>query len=88
MITSNNINTDFDKAVMNNSLRLLKNYLKIVLDNKESKKIFQFLCLNFTYMFIQLIYGAYTNSLGLISDGNLRVFIFLYVLIAIFNQCF
>ena len=34
-----------------------------------SKKLLLFLLINFTYMFVQLIYGYLTNSLGLISDA-------------------
>lgn len=49
--------------------RLLKAYLKTILSNPESRKIFYFLCLNMCYMMIQMLYGVWTNSLGLISDG-------------------
>eukprot|EP00835_Amoeboradix_gromovi_P004030 NODE_293_length_11597_cov_0.181771.p1 type:complete len:465 gc:universal NODE_293_length_11597_cov_0.181771:3691-2297(-) len=35
----------------------------------SSKKLLLFLVINFAYMFIQLIYGYLTNSLGLISDA-------------------
>ena len=59
-----------DKPIVGRSYRITKTYLKVILDNPESRRIFQFLCLNFTYMFVQLLYGVYTNSLGLISDGR------------------
>ncbi|RDB15765.1 Zinc transporter 7 [Hypsizygus marmoreus] len=49
--------------------RLLKSYLKTILSNPESRKIFYFLCLNMCYMLIQMLYGVWTNSLGLISDA-------------------
>ncbi|KAG6868188.1 hypothetical protein C0993_006401 [Termitomyces sp. T159_Od127] len=49
--------------------RLLKAYLKTILSNPESRKIFYFLCLNMCYMLIQMLYGVWTNSLGLISDA-------------------
>ncbi|KAH0582606.1 hypothetical protein H2248_010534 [Termitomyces sp. 'cryptogamus'] len=49
--------------------RLLKAYLKTILSNRESRKIFYFLCLNMCYMMIQMLYGVWTNSLGLISDA-------------------
>lgn len=49
--------------------RLLKSYLKTILSNPESRKIFYFLCLNMCYMLVQMLYGVWTNSLGLISDG-------------------
>ena len=51
--------------------RLLKAYLKTILANPESRKIFYFLMLNLSFMFVQMLYGVWTNSLGLISDGTL-----------------
>ncbi|CAG8661247.1 9154_t:CDS:2 [Acaulospora colombiana] len=44
-------------------------YLKMIFDNGDSRQIFYFLLLNMTYMFVQIIYGIWTNSLGLISDA-------------------
>lgn len=51
------------------STRLMKAYLKDILSNPESRKIFYFLMLNMCYMLVQMLYGIWTNSLGLISDG-------------------
>ena len=50
--------------------RLIKSYLKTILANPESRKIFYFLMLNLCYMLVQMLYGVWTNSLGLISDGT------------------
>jgi len=50
---------------------LLRSYLKTILANPESRKIFYFLILNMWFMVIQMLYGVWTNSLGLISDGTL-----------------
>ena len=50
--------------------RLLQAYLKDILSNPESRKIFYFLMLNMCYMLVQMLYGIWTNSLGLISDGK------------------
>ncbi|KAH8116359.1 cation efflux protein [Phellopilus nigrolimitatus] len=49
--------------------RLAKAYLKTILANPESRKIFYFLVLNLAYMLVQMLYGVWTNSLGLISDA-------------------
>ncbi|TDL23724.1 cation efflux protein [Rickenella mellea] len=49
--------------------RLIRSYLKTVLSNPESRKIFYFLMLNLCYMLVQMLYGVWTNSLGLISDA-------------------
>ncbi|KAF9922089.1 putative zinc transporter msc2 [Linnemannia zychae] len=44
-------------------------YVKAILADPESKQIFYFLCLNLSFMFVQMLYGVWTNSLGLISDS-------------------
>ncbi|KAH9840123.1 cation efflux protein [Rhodofomes roseus] len=51
------------------SSRVMKAYLKSILSNPESRKIFYFLMLNMCYMLVQMLYGVWTNSLGLISDA-------------------
>lgn len=43
--------------------------LKAILANQDSRKIFQFLCLNLAFMGVQLAWGVWTNSLGLVSDA-------------------
>ncbi|CAO1626533.1 unnamed protein product [Sympodiomycopsis kandeliae] len=43
--------------------------IKMIMSNEDSKKIFQFLCLNLAFMGVQLVWGVWTNSLGLISDA-------------------
>jgi solute carrier family 30 (zinc transporter), member 5/7 len=49
--------------------RLIRSYLKTILSNPESRKIFYFLMLNLSFMGVQMLYGVWTNSLGLISDA-------------------
>lgn len=48
--------------------RHLRATIKTILATPDSRKIYFFLCLNLAYMFIQMAYGIWTNSLGLISD--------------------
>jgi hypothetical protein len=43
--------------------------LKSILSSPESRPIFYFLLLNLAYLFVQLLWGVWTNSLGLISDA-------------------
>lgn len=43
--------------------------LKVICSNPDSRKIFQFLLLNLAFMFVQLAWGVWTNSLGLVSDA-------------------
>ncbi|KAH7890677.1 cation efflux protein [Phlebopus sp. FC_14] len=49
--------------------KLLRFYLNSILSDSESRKIFYFLVLNMCYMLVQMLYGVWTNSLGLISDA-------------------
>lgn len=44
-------------------------YINEVLKDKESRDIFYFLLLNLSFMVVQMLYGIWTNSLGLISDS-------------------
>ncbi|XP_048255901.1 zinc transporter 5-like [Haliotis rufescens] len=48
---------------------ILKNGLRQILEESNSRKIFYFLCINLMFTFVELLYGVWTNSLGLISDG-------------------
>ncbi|KAL8998582.1 MAG: hypothetical protein Q9169_002422 [Polycauliona sp. 2 TL-2023] len=43
--------------------------LHSILVEKDSRRIFYFMCLNFTFMLVQLFYGFATSSLGLLSDS-------------------
>ncbi|KAK0548843.1 putative zinc transporter msc2 [Tilletia horrida] len=44
-------------------------HINTILASPDSRKIFQFLCLNLAFMGVQLAWGVWTNSLGLISDA-------------------
>jgi zinc transporter 5/7 len=43
--------------------------IRTIMSKDDSRKIFQFLVLNLAFMVVQLIWGTWTNSLGLISDA-------------------
>lgn len=43
--------------------------IKQILANSNSRRIFLFLCLNLAFMGVQMLWGVWTNSLGLISDA-------------------
>ncbi|XP_019486701.1 PREDICTED: zinc transporter 5 [Hipposideros armiger] len=49
--------------------KFIKESLKQILEEYDSRQIFYFLCLNLLFTFVELFYGVLTNSLGLISDG-------------------
>lgn len=39
------------------------------MQSKDSRSIFYFLCLNLSFTVVEFLYGFWSNSLGLISDG-------------------
>lgn len=47
----------------------LRQYLRIIIESPDSRNIFMYLCLNLMFTGVELLYGMWTNSLGLISDG-------------------
>ena len=47
----------------------IKSYLRSIITDKDSRNIFFFLCLNLSFTAVELLYGLWTNSLGLISDA-------------------
>ncbi|KAL9933315.1 hypothetical protein V8E36_008033 [Tilletia maclaganii] len=46
-----------------------RRHINTILASPDSRKIFQFLLLNLGFMGVQLAWGVWTNSLGLISDA-------------------
>ncbi|CAD6184368.1 unnamed protein product [Caenorhabditis auriculariae] len=46
-----------------------KETLREILANSDSRRIFWFLCVNIGFCGVEFLYGFWTNSLGLISDG-------------------
>ena len=65
------------KSPYNSITQVARSYLKSILSNPESRKIFYFLVLNMCYMLVQMLYGIWTNSHGLISDGGSAVAVYL-----------
>jgi hypothetical protein len=60
-------------------MRMARTYVKVIMTNPESSKIFYFLLLNLAFMFVQMLYGVWTNSLGLISDGKWMILLWDYL---------
>ena len=46
-----------------------KHMLREIWYDRESRRIFFFLSINFMFMFVEFVYGLLTNSLGLIADA-------------------
>ncbi|PIK61551.1 putative zinc transporter 5, partial [Apostichopus japonicus] len=64
-----NITGDALQKTSQSLVALSKNILRQILEEYDSRQIFYFLCINMAFTFVELIYGVWTNSLGLISDG-------------------
>ena len=43
--------------------------VRSIFEDKDSRNLFLFLIVNFTFAIVELLYGVWTNSLGLISDS-------------------
>ncbi|CAL1591456.1 unnamed protein product [Knipowitschia caucasica] len=50
-------------------LLTLSGWCRSILADKTSRNLFFFLCLNLSFAFVELAYGLWSNSLGLISDS-------------------
>jgi solute carrier family 30 (zinc transporter), member 5/7 len=48
----------------------VRQILRHVLDDTNSRKIFIFLSINIVFMVVETLVGIWTNSLGLISDAG------------------
>jgi len=48
---------------------LAQGFLSRVLGEKDSRHIFYFLCINLMFAFVELLWGIWSNSLGLVSDS-------------------
>lgn len=77
-LPTHNIGSQYGKPTTqaysrSSTLRTIKQSLEIIFSSTDSRQIFYFLLLNLSYMFVQLAYGVWTNSLGLISDGKIGI---------------
>uniref|UniRef100_A0A4W5RSE3 Zinc transporter n=1 Tax=Hucho hucho TaxID=62062 RepID=A0A4W5RSE3_9TELE len=52
-----------------NLLAKISGWFRSILSDKTSRNLFFFLCLNLSFAFVELSYGIWSNSLGLISDS-------------------
>lgn len=47
----------------------IKGWIKLIFSDRNSRNLLLFLLLNLSFAFVELFYGIWTNSLGLISDS-------------------
>eukprot|EP00062_Callorhinchus_milii_P022676 gi/632980704/ref/XP_007907183.1/ PREDICTED: zinc transporter 7 [Callorhinchus milii] len=52
-----------------NLLRKVSGWFRSILSDATSRNLFLFLLLNLSFAFVELLYGIWSNSLGLISDS-------------------
>ncbi|XP_056614475.1 zinc transporter 7 [Triplophysa dalaica] len=63
------IKDDEYKPTKFNLVVKLSSWFRSILADKTSRNLFFFLCLNLSFAFVELLYGIWSNSLGLISDS-------------------
>lgn len=63
------VKDDEYKPAKFNLLLKLSGWFRAILADKTSRNLFFFLCLNLSFAFVELSYGLWSNSLGLISDS-------------------
>ncbi|XP_044263238.1 zinc transporter 7 [Tribolium madens] len=47
----------------------LNGWMRLIFSDRNSRNLFLFLLLNLSFAFVELVYGVWSNSLGLISDS-------------------
>ncbi|KAJ8944164.1 hypothetical protein NQ314_009526 [Rhamnusium bicolor] len=47
----------------------INGWIRLIFSDRNSRNLFLFLLLNLSFAFVELIYGVWSNSLGLISDS-------------------
>uniref|UniRef100_A0A224XSK2 Putative zn2+ transporter msc2 cation diffusion facilitator superfamily n=1 Tax=Panstrongylus lignarius TaxID=156445 RepID=A0A224XSK2_9HEMI len=60
---------DIVKPVHSRIIDNIAGWLRLIFSDRNSRNLFLFLLLNLSFAFIELLYGVWTNSLGLISDS-------------------
>ncbi|XP_066142376.1 zinc transporter 7 [Euwallacea fornicatus] len=59
----------YPRGVLSRLKEKLNGYIRIIFSDRNSRNLFLFLLLNFSFAFVELLYGVWSNSLGLISDS-------------------
>uniref|UniRef100_A0A0K8SPA6 Cation efflux protein transmembrane domain-containing protein n=1 Tax=Lygus hesperus TaxID=30085 RepID=A0A0K8SPA6_LYGHE len=57
------------KPLLHRIMYQFNNLLRLIFSDRNSRSLFLFLLLNLSFAFVELMYGIWTNSLGLISDA-------------------
>ncbi|XP_027194114.2 solute carrier family 30 member 7 [Dermatophagoides pteronyssinus] len=69
--SSNDNNNKFTKSNLTfyRIREKIQGWLRLIFSDRNSRNLLLFLLLNFSFAFVELFYGIWTNSLGLISDS-------------------
>nr|CAG4641851.1 EOG090X09D3 [Eurycercus lamellatus] len=65
----NRLGSSASQGRLSRLLGSLAGWAKKIMKDKNSRNLLMFLLLNFSFAFVELFYGIWTNSLGLISDS-------------------
>ncbi|CAD5111705.1 DgyrCDS996 [Dimorphilus gyrociliatus] len=60
---------DKEAKARNRIVEKLQGWIRLIFADKNTRNLFLFLLLNLSFAFVELLYGVWTNSLGLISDS-------------------
>lgn len=60
---------DSSRSVGHKIKEKLTGWMRLIFSDRNSRNLFLFLILNLSFAFVELSYGVWTNSLGLISDS-------------------
>eukprot|EP00095_Tigriopus_kingsejongensis_P002773 maker-scaffold1101_size62595-snap-gene-0.6 protein:Tk02773 transcript:maker-scaffold1101_size62595-snap-gene-0.6-mRNA-1 annotation:"cation efflux protein zinc transporter" len=54
---------------LSRAVECIRSWIRLILSDPNAKNLLGFLCINLSFAFVELFYGVWTNSLGLISDS-------------------
>merc|ERR1719492_419107 len=69
MLPSRHDDLGKNRGVLGKWKEMASNWVRLILSDTNSRNLLGFLVLNLTFAFVELFYGVWTNSLGLISDS-------------------
>lgn len=58
-----------DRSLGSRIKEKIQSWIRLIFSDRNSRNLFLFLILNLSFAFVELFYGIWTNSLGLISDS-------------------
>lgn len=76
-------NLDDEDSINNLDANILIDFIRVIWKKKYSRRIALFFMANLGFMFVEVLYGYLTNSLGLISDAVHMIFDCLALLVGL-----